>query len=393
MPPRGQGPHLYLRRERRDRASRVTHPAVWLVRDGRYSESTRCGIDDRGSAEEWLAEYIARKHVTQAQIQRRADQIPVADALALYARDVAAHKPRPKEAAFRIGKLLEFFRSKRLSQINGSLCRSYAEHRGAPAAARRELEDLRAAVNHYRKEGYCREIVSVTLPPRAPSRERWLTRGEAAKLLWAAWRYRERQHGRETDRRSRQHVARFILVALYTGTRAGAVCSAALQPTAGHSWIDLAQGMFYRRAQGRAETKKRQPPIPLPRRLLAHLRRWKRQKQRFVVEWNGEPVIRMAKAFRETARAAGLADVTPHILRHTAATWLMQAGVSVWQASGYLGMSVETLSRIYGHHHRDHLQDAVRAFEGGHCEVKEKSDTKKKRRARLGLLARHNKYL
>jgi hypothetical protein len=59
------------------------------------------------------------------------------------------------------------------------------------------------------------------LPPERPARERWLTRSEAARILWAAWRYREIQKGKRTDRRSRQHIAKFILVALYTGTRAG----------------------------------------------------------------------------------------------------------------------------------------------------------------------------
>jgi hypothetical protein len=55
------------------------------------------------------------------------------------------------------------------------------------------------------------------------------------------------QKGKPTDRRSRQHVAKFILVALYTGTRASAVCAAALGATEGKGWIDLDKGIFYRR--------------------------------------------------------------------------------------------------------------------------------------------------
>jgi hypothetical protein len=42
-----------------------------------------------------------------------------------------------------------------------------------------------------------------------------------------------------TGRRSRQHIARFILLALYTGTRAGAICGAALQPTVFNVAIEL----------------------------------------------------------------------------------------------------------------------------------------------------------
>jgi len=52
----------------------------------------------------------------------------------------------------------------------------------------------------------------------------------------------------------------------------------------------------------------------------------------------------------------------PHVLRHTAATWLMQAGTDVWEAAGYLGMTIEMLSQRYGHHHPDHLSGAKRAF-------------------------------
>ena len=47
----------------------------------------------------------------------------------------------------------------------------------------------------------------------------------------------------------------------------------------------------------------------------------------------------------------GLDDnVTPHTLRHTAATWLMQSGVDKWEAGGFLGMTVEMIDRVYGHH-------------------------------------------
>src|ERR1700731_3188374 len=96
----------------------------------------------------------------------------------------------------------------------------------------------------------------------------------------------------------------FHPVALYTGTRAGAVCAAALQPTEGRGWIDLDRGIFYRRPARERETKKRKPPVPLPNRLLAHLRRWKRQGQRYAVEWNGAPVKDVDRAFRAAARAA-----------------------------------------------------------------------------------------
>src|ERR1019366_5116682 len=70
--------------------------------------------------------------------------------------------------------------------------------------------------------------------------------------------------------------------------------------------------------------------------------------------------------FRRAALLAGLSgNVTPHTLRHTAATWLMQSGTDRWQAAGYLGMSVEMLEKVYGHHHPDYLQAAVAAIGNG----------------------------
>jgi integrase len=159
-------------------------------------------------------------------------------------------------------------------------------------------------------------------------------------------------------------VARFILVALYTGSRAGAICRAAFHPGPGRAWIDLEGGVFYRRAAGQKETRKRQPPVRLPSRLLVHLRRWHRNglARNAVVEWNGEPVKRINKAFRSVRKVAGFgSDVVPHTLRHTAACWLAQAGVSIWEAAGFLGMTAETFERVYGHHHPDYQVGASEA--------------------------------
>jgi integrase len=166
-----------------------------------------------------------------------------------------------------------------------------------------------------------------------------------------------------------RHIARFILVGLYTGTRSSAICSAAFMPTVDRGHVDLEQGVFYRRPIGRRQTKKRQPPVKLPPRLLAHLRRWQRQglAKGSVVEWNGKAVRSVRKGFEAAVRAAGLGtEVTPHILRHTCATWLMQKGVNLWDAAGFLGMTVQQLEHGYGHHHPDYQEEAVAALGGHH---------------------------
>jgi integrase len=84
---------------------------------------------------------------------------------------------------------------------------------------------------------------------------------------------------------------------------------------------------------------------------------------RAVIHWNGSSIQSVKKAFKHARIAAGLDDkVIPHVLRHTAATWLMQAGVEMWDAAGFLGMTVEVLSRTYGHHHADYQSSAAEAI-------------------------------
>ena len=214
----------------------------------------------------------------------------------------------------------------------GAVCRAYTKFRGSDGGARRDLEDLRAAINHHAKGGFHRGIVRVVLPEKGLARDRWLRRSEAARFLWACWRYRETQtihigplKGQriETDKRPLRHVARFALIGLYTGTRAGAIATASPYRAEGKSFVDLDSGIFNRQAIGKRATTKRQTPVPLPDRLLAHLRRWARlgiAKSHFV-EWNGKPVASVKTGFASAVRIAGLdvatGNVTPHTLRHT----------------------------------------------------------------------------
>ena len=98
------------------------------------------------------------------------------------------------------------------------------------------------------------------------------------------------------------------------------------------------------------------------------MRRWQAQgiiKKHFV-EFNGKPVKSVKTAFKRAVELAGLElPASPHTLRHTAATWMMQNGVDLWSAAGFLGMSVEILQRVYGHHHPDHLHDATHGISYG----------------------------
>jgi integrase len=98
------------------------------------------------------------------------------------------------------------------------------------------------------------------------------------------------------------------------------------------------------------------------------MRRWakgndSRPGQRYAVEFNGKPIgTGLEKAFSRAVKGAGLEGVTPHTLRHSCATWLMQRGVSLQEASDFLGMSIETLTRVYYHAHPDFHRNAAEAI-------------------------------
>jgi integrase len=388
MSRRSKGARLWLRPAEQNSDGTLRKRSVWVIRDGPRKISTGCLAEDRAGAERALGEHLANKYQPNRSRGRHPSEILIADVLAIYLTDLAPRHAREAETKQRVLTLDAWWADKTLAEVNGANCRAYVGYRTrqtwkaakpektgtAPrmvtaAAARRELEDLRAAINHHRREGFCSEIVSVALPPRTDARERWLTRSEAACLLWAAWRARQIMRDKDTMRAVGRHVARFILVGLYTGTRLSAICGAALMPTVGRGHVDLDQGVFYRRAIGRRQTKKRQPPVKLPPRLLAHLRRWAARgiAKKAVIEWNGKPVKSVRKGFAAAVQAAGLGgDVTPHILRHTCATWLMQSGVNLWDAAGFLGMTVQQLEQGYGHHHPDFQKEAAAALGGQH---------------------------
>lgn len=328
MPRRRAAPRLYLDRAR----------GQWVIRDGSSFIRTGCTESERVPAEKLLAKYLGKKHEPES----GPDPL-IADVLLVYTREHLPHTKAAKNATYNVSNLAGWFGGNSLSDISARACRDYAATR-SPAAGRRDLETLRAAIRYYSREYGPVIAPDIVLPPKSEPRTRWLTRSEAARLLNSA--------------RPIQHLRRFILLGLHTGTRPGAVLRL--------TWaqIDLKAGLLYRRPQGEQEdAKKRSPPVRLGRRILSHLRRWQRHDAPLNVEYlchyEGAVVRKLRRAFPQAVKRAGLKGVMPHTLRHTRATWLMQAGVPIWEAAGSLGMSVEILEKVYGKHSPDFQKRAA----------------------------------
>jgi integrase len=92
------------------------------------------------------------------------------------------------------------------------------------------------------------------------------------------------------------------------------------------------------------------------------------------------------KGFAAAVKAAGLDKyTTPHVLRHTAATWAMQNGADIWGAAGFLGMTVEMLERRYGHHHPDFQRDVADAVASSPGQKRDRNPVNKSRQTALNV--------
>jgi len=341
-------PHLIKKRGRplQDGTRRVW----WLIKDGNYQKRTGFLEHQITQAEQALSQYIGEKH-DPASKGGKSSEIPIADVLNVYFSYKISTTSRPKELAASIKRLNDFWGAKTVSEILSPSCRDFAKQRKTLSGARRDLENLRAAVKHYKAEYGMEAEPIFTLPDKSPPRERWLTRAEAARLLKACRRESKRKH-----------LARFLLIGIYTATRHDAILRLQWMPNTTGGWVDLENGVMYRRAENTIETKKRKPPIRIPNRLLAHMRRWYRHDAgiRHVVHFEGRPIKKLVRSFSGARRQAGLDDrVIPHALRHTAITWLCQAGLPIMEVSGFAGVTIKELERTYLHHHPDYQTSII----------------------------------
>jgi integrase len=203
----------------------------------------------------------------------------------------------------------------------------------------RELGTLRAGLAWAVRERWINHAPHVERPSAPQPRERWLTHDDAEKLLAAA---------------DAAHIKAFIALALYTAARAGAL----LQLT----WdrVDLKRGTIN---LGESRGRKKRATVPIVDDLRAVLTpAAEAATSPFVIEYGGRPVASIKTGFRAAVRRAELSGVTPHVLRHTAATWMVQRNVPIGMIAAWLGNSEEMIRSVYGHHSPEWLKQAAAAF-------------------------------
>lgn len=360
MPRKKLPTRLWLRPASKDRDS------VWVIRNDRKQISTGCSKDNRDGAERVLQEFLTTQFSLAPKTkQRAAEEIYVAEVVASYLTVKGLTVARPKELSQRMDRVLDWWGEKTLADISRATCKQYCQDRGSSAAARRELEDLGSAINMAIKDGVCRHIIKVSVPKAPPKRTTFLEPDQVASLLWRAYRTRKTFKGQPTNHYPTRHVSRFILCALYTGSRSARIWRASFEKEEGRPFVDVEKGLFHRTWQGEHVPENKRAPVQrIPARLLAHLRRWRRLGARYVCEYQGraaDPKKAFARLVKATFPKASN-KVVRHTFRHTAATWLMQRRADKFETAGYLGMTLKTLESTYGHHHPDHQSSVGDAF-------------------------------
>jgi integrase len=289
MPRRNQGPRL------RFLEKRGCYYITWTERGRSRERST--GTADRQRAEIALAEFLHIRNRTAG--PRDPAEVLVTDVLADYAEEQGPNTSAPWRIACAIEVLAPFWEGRIVAEVTKQTCNRYVVARGrSSGTVRRELGVLRAAINHAHREGRLTRPVSVHLPESAAPRDRWLTRSEAAALLRGALR----------EPRVRLYLPLFILIALYCGHRKEAILALRW------SQVDLDAGLIDFRTPGAPQTNKRRGRIPIPAKLLPHLRRARMRGTDlgFVIHDNGARLGDIKRGFASACRNAGLEDVSPH---------------------------------------------------------------------------------
>jgi integrase len=317
---------------------------AWTEDRRKHARST--GTRDKGEAQAWLERFLA------ALAQPEQPEAPtVAQILVAYLAD-------------REGKVVDHARldlcarhlTNRLGWLHAdalrpSHSRTYAAAREgdgvAPGTIRKELITLRSALRWALAERWIDAVPGVPAPPKPRPRERWLTREEAAALQAAA---------------VSPHVRLFIEIALGTASRSGAIRALLW------SQVDLDAAVI---DFGRGTGNKRRAVVPISATLCASLAEAAALAETpFVIEYHRQRVGSITKAFARAVTKAGIEHCTPHDLRRTAGSWMLQAGVPIEVVSSMLGhRDIRTTREIYTHWNVEFLRGAADVLAGEACDV------------------------
>ena len=192
---------------------------------------------------------------------------------------------------------------------------------------RNELAVIRAALNWAKKEKLIQEAPFIQMPPIPPTTVGHLTKEQFRKVVEAS---------------IAPHVKLFLQVAVGTGARTNAILDL--------TWdrVHFDTGLIELNPRDRVQTSKYRATVPMNKQLRAALEEAKEGAMSdFVIEHGREKVASIKKGFAAACRRAGV-KATPHMLRHSAAVWMAEAGTPMTQIAKFLGHTDSAITeRVY----------------------------------------------
>jgi site-specific recombinase XerD len=202
-------------------------------------------------------------------------------------------------------------------------------------------------------------VSKIKLVKQARGGPRWLDKAQTYALLRAAVeaiQLAETKGNRVIANLARRNAAMVALM-LHTGLRVSEVCKLSkadveIGPRSGHVAVRYGKGRKYRRVPLNADARQA---------VSDWLQVCPSSEYLFASRFTGRPIeVRTAQyAIGQLGKAAGLARLTPHQLRHTFGKTLIDQGVSIDQVATLMGHSNLDTTAIYTRPSQADLQKAV----------------------------------
>lgn len=259
----------------------------------------------------------------------------------------------PERIKYSVMRLQPHFTGKSAEQIRRSDVAAYIGKRKADGVAastiNRELNSLSAAFIYVCRnlEWNVQNPVEGMLLKKPEGRLRWLSRLEADALIEEA-----------AKEPKSPHLADFIRLALNTGCRKNELLKL--------SWdrVDLKANYIRLEGENTKNGKRRFVPMSQEARQAMLSRARFRAEHCPDSSWvfahkNGERVQFMQNGFQAACKRAGITNFRVHDLRHTCASWLVNAGVPLPEVRDLLGHSSIEMTERYAHLSPENLKGAV----------------------------------
>jgi integrase len=212
------------------------------------------------------------------------------------------------------------------------------------ATIRQELAYLTAALNVAKRERIIQFVPDIRKPPPPRPRERYLERHEVDALLANC---------------PMLYAKLFIVLAISTAARPKHILEL--------TWdrVDFKHRLINFDDPKRHVSRKGRARVPMNDTAITHLSLAKDLAiGETVIEVDGRSIKSIRRAIKESARRAGMPDVSQYVLRHTAGVWMARAGVDLARIAEYMGhASVETTRKHYAKFHPEYLRDASQALD------------------------------